>query len=254
MKDSFVFYRSFFEAIKDLDDKKRLKMFDSITKFALENEENENLNGVCKQLFVLIKPQILANNAKLEQYERDVENGKKGAKYGKLGGRPAKNNQDFKNPLKTPGGFLENNPPKNPINVNDNVNVNVNDNVNVECEEATQTPTDELLKNWYGEYQNVHLTDRQYNMLLTEILDKDKLAELIGELSENIACGNSKAPPYDENKPDMHYALLRKYWRFRRLNGGSKPQPQTQADRAAEFKKMVEDLGNKYRLKEVNSG
>ena len=39
MKESFIFYASFFEAICELDDKKRLKMYDSITNLALKNEE-----------------------------------------------------------------------------------------------------------------------------------------------------------------------------------------------------------------------
>lgn len=106
MKESFIFYRSFYEAIKDLDDKKRLKMFDSITKMALENEEIENLKGICKQLFILIKPQITANNKRYED--------------GKKGGRPKKEKTT---------GFFEKKPNEN-VNVNDNENENVNVNVN----------------------------------------------------------------------------------------------------------------------------
>ncbi|MBR2526569.1 hypothetical protein IKE67_08915 [bacterium] len=251
MKDSFIFYRSFFEAIKDLDDKKRLKMFDSIAKLALENEETDDLNGVCKQLFILIKPQILANEQKREQYLKDVENGKKGAVFGSLGGRPKKNKEDFKTPPKTPGGFLKITPPQNPINVNENVN----ENVNVKCE-ATNTHTqDEVFSNldeWFGEYKNVHLTKRQYGLLLNEILDKNKLNEVIGELSENIACNTGKAPPYDDKSPDMHFAILRKYWRYRKLNGGTRPQ--TQSDKAKAFKDELDKLTEQYRLKEANSG
>lgn len=122
MKESFIFYASFFEAICELDDKKRLKMYDLITKFALKDEEPDKINGICKALFALIKPQILANNAKMQRFQRDVENGKKGSTYGKLGGRPKKNNED----KKTPPGFLNQNPPENPINENENVNVNEN--------------------------------------------------------------------------------------------------------------------------------
>ena len=102
MKESFIFYRSFYEAIKDLDDKKRLKMFDSITKMALENEEIDNLKGICKQLFILIKPQITANNKRYED--------------GKKGGRPKKEKTS---------GFFEKKPNEN-VNVNKNENVNVN--------------------------------------------------------------------------------------------------------------------------------
>jgi hypothetical protein len=110
MKESFIFYRSFYEAIKDLDDKKRLKMFDSITKMALENEEIDNLKGICKQLFILIKPQITANNKRYED--------------GKKGGRPKKEKTS---------GFFEKKP-----NENENVNVNKNENVNVNVNGETK--------------------------------------------------------------------------------------------------------------------
>ena len=188
MKDSFIFYRSFFEAIKDLDDKKRLKMFDSIAKLALENEETDDLNGVCKQLFILIKPQIMANNKRFED--------------GKKGGRPKKEKTT---------GFFEKKP-----NENVNVNVNVNDNVNVveEVKEETPpaSPAQNLIQNWYGEYSNVHLTDEQFNKLKVNYIGSEKiLNELIEELSSNIVRG--KAPPYDEKNENIHLAELRAYWK-----------------------------------------
>ena len=122
-------------------------------------------------------------------------------------------------------------------------------------EEAKAAPPDNFvsdLNDWYGEYKNVHLTKRQYDLLLQEILDKDKLNELIGELSENIACNTGKAPPYDDKSPDMHYATLKKYWRYRKLNGGTRPQ--TQSDKAKAFKDELDKLTEQYRLKEANSG
>ena len=221
MKDSFVFYRSFFEAIKDLDDKKRLKMFDSITKFALENEENDNLNGICKQLFVLIKPQIIANNKRFEN--------------GKKGGRP---------PKEKTNGFLEKKP-------NENVNENVNENFNEETEEAT-TPTENLLLNWHGFYKNVHLTSKQYGKLLSEIANQSALDELIEDLSSNIAQKKEKSPPYDDKFPDMHFAMLKAYWKYRKLNGFKKPIPKE--DKAAVMKSELEKLTQHFRQKETESG
>ncbi len=100
MRESFVFYRSFFEAIKNLDEKKRLKMYDLILNFALNDEEIEPKYEICNQLFTLIKPQLSANNKRYQD--------------GKKGGRP-------KNKKTT--GFSEKKP-----NVNENVNVNVNEN------------------------------------------------------------------------------------------------------------------------------
>lgn len=119
MKDSFIFYKSFLEAIEELDDKKQLKLYKSIANFALKNEEPTNLQGIEKAIFALIKPQISANNKRYED--------------GKKGGRPKKNKTSGFENEKT-SGFVEKKPN---VNVNDNendnenVNVNVNDNAEV---------------------------------------------------------------------------------------------------------------------------
>lgn len=68
-KESFVFYRSFFEALKDLKNSDRLKIYDAICELSL-NENEVNLSGISKTIFTLIKPQLLANSQR-------YENGKK---------------------------------------------------------------------------------------------------------------------------------------------------------------------------------
>lgn len=62
-KESFVFYRSFFEALQDLRDKERLKVYDAICNLAL-NEIDTNLTGISRTVFTLIRPQILSNTKK----------------------------------------------------------------------------------------------------------------------------------------------------------------------------------------------
>lgn len=102
MRESMVFYRSFYDALKDLNSEQQGKLTMAILAYALDDVEPE-LDGIIKTCFTLIKPQLDANIKR-------AENGKKGAEYGKLGGRPR----------------------KNPIGVNDETpNVNVNENVNV---------------------------------------------------------------------------------------------------------------------------
>lgn len=64
-KDSFVFYASFYEALQDLKDKDRLKIYDAICELALNNKETK-LAGLAKTIFTLIKPQILANQKRYE--------------------------------------------------------------------------------------------------------------------------------------------------------------------------------------------
>lgn len=106
MKDSFVFYRSFYEAIKDLTIEEQSILFNAICELAL-NETDTELTGIPNTLFKLIKPQIEANN---ERYNN-----------GKKGGRPSKKTIGSKKE-KTIG--FENKKPN--VNVNENVNVNVN--------------------------------------------------------------------------------------------------------------------------------
>lgn len=108
-KESFVFYRSFFEALQDLKDKDRLKVYDAICKLAL-NENDTELTGIAKTVFTLIRPQILSNTKKY--------------KDGQKGGRPKKETTGFEKE-KTTGYFQK----KPNVNVNANENVNVNDNV-----------------------------------------------------------------------------------------------------------------------------
>lgn len=110
-RDSFIFYASFYEAMRCLDDAAYVAVSKAVNEYALYGNEIE-LDGTAKGFFQLIKPQIDANNKR-------YENGKKGAEYGKLGGRPRKNNPDNnpeENPNETPNTENEalNNPKENP--------------------------------------------------------------------------------------------------------------------------------------------
>lgn len=110
MRESMVFYRSFHEATKNLPQKQYKEVLNAIFEYALNGTEPK-LSAITQSIFLLIKPQIDANNKRFE-------NGCKGSEYGKLGGRPRKN------PKKTPPKPQEN-PTKTPnVNVNENVNVN----------------------------------------------------------------------------------------------------------------------------------
>lgn len=110
MRDSFVFYRSFMEAIEDLPAEDFKRCVVSLTEYALDDKEPD-ASGVVKTFFKLAKPQVDANNKRFEV-------GCKGAEFGKFGGAPKGNQNARKQP--------QNNPKTTP-NVNDNVNVNDND-------------------------------------------------------------------------------------------------------------------------------
>jgi hypothetical protein len=104
------------------------------------------------------------------------------------------------------------------------------------------------LNEWFGEYQNVHLTSSQYGQLLSMIAHKQFLDELINDLSENIARKKEDSPPYDEKYPHMHFVIIKKYWKFRQQNPHkfkketAKPQADNKAQRLEEMRKAHEQL------------
>lgn len=77
-RTSFVFYRSFYEAINGLPKNVRLEVYDAIAQYALNGTEPEQLSAMARSMMLLVKPQIDVN-------QRRYENGCKG-------GRP--NNED----------------------------------------------------------------------------------------------------------------------------------------------------------------
>ena len=74
-RDSFIFYRSFWEAVKELKPAEREKVMSCICSYIFDDNETE-LKATPKAIWTLIKPQLIANNKK-------YENGSKG-------GRPKK--------------------------------------------------------------------------------------------------------------------------------------------------------------------
>jgi hypothetical protein len=129
-KDSFIFYRSYFNAIETLPVEQQQKLYRAIAVMSL-NDKIVKISGMAKGIFTAIQPQINANKKRYENGLKGKEYGVKGKEYGVLGGRPRKGiNPSGKNPS-------EKNPPENPPksppneNVNNNENVNENENVNV---------------------------------------------------------------------------------------------------------------------------
>ena len=122
-RDSFIFYRSFYETISDLNEKQQLQIYKAIAEFSL-NDNLINLDGLSKTIFRLIEPQLLAN-------KKRYLNGLKGAEHGLKGGRPKKQDNPEAVKIITPNKPLDN--PEITPNITPNKNVNVNVNVNEEC-------------------------------------------------------------------------------------------------------------------------
>lgn len=79
-RDSFVFYRSFFEAISLMPPEVQAEVYPALVEYALNGKEPKGLSDIAQGVFILVKPNIDASITR-------IENGKK---FGKLGGRPTK--------------------------------------------------------------------------------------------------------------------------------------------------------------------
>ncbi len=176
MRDSFIFYRSFFEAIDNLPQENQTNIYKAIAEFSLNNKEIE-LNGVEKTVFILIKPQLEANNKK-------YINGTKEKKQ-KISKTEAKNKQNRskteaknkQNRSKTQGNVNVN------VNVNDNVNdndnININKNINNNVKENN---IKEIAENFRNSWNNF----AKRNNLPTVIkeLNEDNIKKLSARLKE----------------------------------------------------------------------
>lgn len=184
MRDSFIFYRSFYEAIKELPVENQLNVYSALFEYGLNHEEIE-LTGIEKAIFSLIKPQLDANQNK-------YENGCKG-------GRPKKENQ-----TKTKSKPKENQAEtKQEPNVNDNVNDNDNDNdiYNTTSEDkSSSVGTAKASKHRYGKYKNVLLKDEELQTLQKEYSNWN---ELIQYLDDYIEMKGYKAK--------SHYLAIKKW-------------------------------------------
>ena len=103
-RDSFIFYRSFYEAIKEIPPEDQLQVYKAISIYALEQKEI-SLTGIARAIFSLVKPQLDANYKKYEN------------------GKQKKSKTEANNKQKESKSETN-------VNVNDNVNVNENDNNN----------------------------------------------------------------------------------------------------------------------------
>lgn len=141
-RDSMVFYKSFYEAIRELEPVQQAEVYNAIFEFGLNGKEpNSNeVSSTTKTIFRLIKPQIIANNARYANGQKggrprkeetegepnDDESHRKGEpnqKQNKTKVKPNKNQTETKQEP-------NHNQDRTKAKPNENDNVNVNDNVN----------------------------------------------------------------------------------------------------------------------------
>ena len=162
-KKSFVMYDSFLEAMKHLNDAEFRECVLKIRDYALDGVDEESSSPMVNVIMALAKPNL---DSARRRYMASVENGKKGAEYGKLGGAP-KGNQNARknNPQSTPKQPLD-------VDVNDDVevDVNVNEEVNVKGDDDGDAPSGSI--GFQSSFSN-----SSNSILINEANDSERLKE-----------------------------------------------------------------------------
>lgn len=167
-RESFVLYKSFYEAIGGLEDNVRLELYEAIMRYGFDDIEPKGMGAVSSSIFLLIKPNI---DSAVKRYEARVSNGKKGGRKKK-----AENNQDETED--EADGKLN-------VDVDYNLDLDLNGDVDGEI-----APTHTAEKT-YGEFQKVKMTDEEYEKLVQH-LSKDEIQEYISRLDMWLAEGHEK--------------------------------------------------------------
>lgn len=66
-REGFIFYRTFYEALASMKPRARLRLYDAIMKYALYGEKPTDLNGEQMRIFIIIRPQLDANERKRQK-------------------------------------------------------------------------------------------------------------------------------------------------------------------------------------------
>lgn len=168
MKESFVFYKSFNDAIACIeDDAERLKAYEVLMKYAIYGEK-EDVGGVAGVVLNMAIPTIDANN---RRYEKAKENGK----FGKLGGRPKKVQEE----------------PKDEADEAPEAEEEVQDETQITEMPAQEEKTEKQKKpsepkTAHGEHGNVKLTEAEFERLCADY-GEEETQEAIDYLDQYIA-------------------------------------------------------------------
>ena len=170
--NGIVFYRSFYEAVKDLPPGEFKKAVSAILEYGLNGLEPESSGGIEWMVYTLTKPQLDAN-------QKRRENGGKG-------GRPVTvENQGTTKPKPNHNQNEANNnqsvtkaEPKDKDKVKDKAKDKVKEKELL----AAPTPKQEI----YGEFGNVLLTGEEFKKLV-DSLGREKTSDYIERLSSYLA-------------------------------------------------------------------
>ncbi|MBO7477551.1 MAG: hypothetical protein J6U04_06410 [Salinivirgaceae bacterium] len=177
-RESFIFYRSFYEAVADLDKESRCTIYDMICRFALYGEEPD-VKGTEKIIFRLIKPQLEANIKRADGAKR--------------GGRPRKETDET--PSETIG--FENKKPSETIGFeNEKPNYNYNENYNKNSNENVNENPNQELEGKIAAADAATQTDRVSDSVLSDSIEKPASPEE----KEKSSAKKGKEPSIEERE------------------------------------------------------
>ena len=152
MRDSVVFYRSFYDAIKNIPEADQLKAYTAIMEYAM-NDVQPEIDGIALAIFLLVKPQIDANNKR-------YENGKK---------------PKVKQVISKSEASCKQNISKSEANVNVNVKENEKGNENVKEKDKTYSCVFEELWKAYPRKKEKSAAYKAYKATLNKGFSEDEL-------------------------------------------------------------------------------
>lgn len=159
MRDSVVFYRSFYDAIKNIPEADQLKVYTAIMEYAM-NDVQPEIDGIALAIFLLVKPQIDANNKR-------YENGKK---------------PKAKQAVSKSEASCKQNISKSEANVN--VKENEKENVNVKEKDKTYSCVFEELWKAYPRKKEKSAAYKAYKTTLNKGFSEDELMTAVKRYAE----------------------------------------------------------------------
>ena len=197
IRDSFVMFKNWSEAIEALPEEYQLECYKAVSKYGLTGEIPEGISPVTKAILISFSKGMENNIAR---YHASVENGKKGGRPKK---EPSTESENLEKPSKTQENLDE---PTHNLNVN--VNVNEDDNVNdfqlvnklkkincfenyditCACERVPEKTEKERhpYLHYYKEFFDYHTGDTVWRQLGLEIIDTMVEAKEQSETEEGL--------------------------------------------------------------------
>ena len=184
-RESFVFYRSFYEGIKELPRDIQGEVLTAIMEYGLNGVTTENQKQITKAMFALIKPQLDANN---QRFENGKRGGRTKADCNQTETETKPNHNQTKTKPKPNHNQTETKPEPN---VNDNVNVNDNDDKDASAitDEKKYYSSDNGVIKSISELKRDYLNDENLcNAIIKnlKVIDKNMISEQLEVFNQHL--------------------------------------------------------------------